>query len=333
MRKTSGLKSVVTAVFGNTLVALMKLIAWVMTGSSVMLSEGIHSVADTANQALLFLGIKRSERPADDDFQYGYRQERFFWALISACGIFFLGAGVTFYQGLSSIVRQEVSHPNSWTFIILGLSFILESYSLMTAYKEAKKSAGNKSVYAHLKRSGDPTIKAVVYEDSAALVGIAIAFISLILTEITGNFFWDGVGSILISFLLASISIILIVTNRRFLLNKSIPKHYREEIKKTLLAEDLIDETYDLKTTMIGVDGFIVKVEVEVNGHYLAKKIFNSMDMEGEYEDIENYNDFIKYSSKLCDRTTRALGREIDEIEKRIIDKIPNIRHIDIETN
>lgn len=331
--KASGEKSVTTAVIGNTLVAFLKIVGWLMTGSSVMLAEGIHSIADTANQTLLYLGIKRSERPADDDYQYGYRQERFFWALISACGIFFLGAGVTFYQGLSAILLEETAHTSHWTFIILSISLVLEGYSLFTAYKEARHAAGKEPILVHLKHSGDPTILAVLYEDSAALVGIFIAIASLIATHITGNPFWDGLGSIFVSILLAIVSISLIIANRSFILNKSVPRHFRERIKEALLAEDLVDEIHDLKTVMIGVDGFIVKVEIEVNGHYLAEKIFRSTNMKDEYSDIKGYNDFVVYSSRLCDQTTRIMGREIDEMEKHIIEKIPNIQHIDIETN
>lgn len=331
--KASGIKSVTTAVTSNITVALLKIIGFFMTGSSVMLSEGIHSIADTANQTLLYLGIKRSERPANDDFQYGYRQERFFWALISACGIFFLGAGVTFYQGISSIFAPEMTRVDDWTYIILLVAFVTEGYSLITAYKEARHAAGEERILSYLKRSGDPTILAVLYEDSAALVGIIIAFSSLILTQLTGDPLWDGLGSILVSILLAIVSILLIKANRGFILNKSVPRHFREKIKEALLAEDLVDEIHDLKTTMIGVDGFIVKVEIEANGHYLAERIFNSSNMRDEYEDIKDYNDFVIYSSRLCDRTTRIMGREIDEMEKHVIAKIPNIQHIDIETN
>lgn len=330
---TSGFKSVLTAVVGNAFVALLKFIGWLMTGSSVMLSEGIHSIADTANQALLFIGIKRSQRPADDNYQYGYRQERFFWALISACGIFFVGAGVTFVHGIYSLIEKEISHPNIWTFVILGCSFVLEGFALATAYGEAKKYAGDEPVLKHLKHSGDPTIMAVLYEDSAALIGIIIALLSIILANATGNPIWDGIGSILVSLLLASISVLLIYTNRGYILNKSVPWYMKEKIKEALLAEGLIDEIFDLKTTMIGVDGYIIKVEIEVNGYYLAKKIFESTDMHCEYDEIENYNDFIKYSSKLCDQTTRTMGREIDEIERRMIEKFPKIKHIDLETN
>lgn len=331
--KASGAKSVVTAVFGNLIVALLKMAGWTLTGSSVMLSEGIHSFADTANQSLLYLGIKRSERPADDEFQYGYRQERFFWALISACGIFFVGAGVTFYHGIGSIIHKEHASFGPWVLIILAVSFILEGYALITAFKEAKHAANGESISTYFKNSGDPTILAVIYEDSAALLGIIVAGISLVLTHITGNSIWDGIGSMFVSLILGVVSILLMMVNRRFILNKSVPKSMKEKIKNALLAEEMIDEIHDFKTFVIGVDVFIVKAEIEVNGHYLAENIFGDINMKEEYEDIKDFQDFVRYSSELCDRTTRILGREIDEIENRVIEKIPNIKHIDIEAN
>ena len=332
-RKASGIRSVVTAVFGNFIVAILKMAGWTLTGSSVMLSEGIHSLADTANQALLYLGIKRSERPADDEFQYGYRQERFFWALISACGIFFLGAGITFYHGVGSILHREHTSFSIWTFIILIVSFILEGYALMTAFKEAKRSAGDESVSFYFKNSGDPTILAVIYEDSAALLGIIVAGVSIFLTHITGNQIWDGIGSILISLILGVVAVLLMIVNRRFILNKAVPKSTKDKIKGALLAEGMIDEIHDFKTFVIGVDVFIVKAEIEVNGHYLAENIFDDINMKQEFSNIKDFQDFVRYSSELCDRTTRILGREIDEIEERVIEKVPNIKHIDIEAN
>jgi len=333
-QKTSGAKSVTAAVSGNLIVAVLKMIGWTITGSSVMLSEGIHSLADTVNQALLLFGIRRSERPADDEFQYGYKQERFFWALISACGIFFLGAGVTFYHGIGSIIQKEITHFNAWTFLILAASFCLEGYALLTAYKEAKHAAaGKESVYSYFKNSGDPTILAVIYEDSAALSGIIIASVSIFLTYITGNVIWDGIGSILIALLLGTVAILLMMVNRRFILNKSVPRHMREKIKEALLAEGMVDEIHDFKTVMVGVDVFMVKAEIEINGHYLAENIFDDINMREEHDKIKNFQDFVRYSSALCDRTTRSLGREIDAMEKRIIEKVPNIKHIDIEAN
>lgn len=331
--KVSGTRSVVTAIFGNLIVALLKMVGWTFTGSSVMLSEGIHSLADTANQSLLFFGIKRSERPADDEFQYGYRQERFFWALISACGIFFLGAGITFYHGIGSLIHHEPTTFSIWTFLILLVSFFLEGYALLTAIREAKHAAGGDSVSNYFKNSGDPTILAVIYEDSAALLGILVASVSILLTRITGNSIWDGVGSIIVSLILGTVSVLLMMVNRRFILNKSVPNCTKEKIKEALLAEELVDEIHDFKTIMVGVDVFVVKADVEVNGHYLAENLFGDIDMKEKYTNIKDFEDFVRYSSELCDRTTRIMGREIDEMETRIIEKVPNIKHIDIEAN
>lgn len=330
---SAGTKSVLTAVAGNFIVALLKTGSWFFTGSSVMLSEGIHSFADTANQSLLFLGIKRSEKPANDEFQYGYLQERFFWSLVSACGIFFLGAGITFYHGLRSLMHPEAHETNLWLLIILLISAALEGYALLTAITEAKEAAGEEPVLKFLKHSADPTVLAVIYEDSAALFGILIAFIATILTELTKNPIWDSIGSIFVSLLLAIVAILLMNVNRKYILHKSVPSHIRAKIKKVLEEEELVDEIHDLKTIMIGVDGFIVKAEIEINGHFLSEKIIETRDMNHDYEEIKDFNHFTRYTSDLCDQATRIMGREIDELEKRVMEKIPSIRHLDIETN
>jgi zinc transporter 9 len=328
-----GLKSVITAILGNTMVGILKFVGFFVTGSSVMLSEGIHSIADTANQSLLFLGIKRSEKPADEKFHYGYAQERFFWALISACGIFFLGAGVTTYHGIEVLRHPIHTEPSMWVFIILALSFILEGYALVTALKEAKRMAGNEKLFKHLNHSGDPTILAVIYEDSAALAGIVIALIATVLTNLSGNPVWDGIGSVLVGVLLGWVALSLISINRRFLLNKSVPHHVREKIMDVLKSQDIVEEVHDLKTVMIGTDGYIIKAEIEINGHVLAEKIFDTENMKVVYEDMENYTDFLKHTHEMIDQTTRLLGREIDRIETEITKEIPNIKHIDIEAN
>jgi len=328
-----GLRSVLTAVIGNGLVAIFKFAGFYVSGSAVMLSEGIHSIADTANQALLLIGIIRSERPADDKFNYGYFQERFFWALISACGIFFLGAGFTIYHGISSISHHEVAHIGNTLYYVLFLSFIFEGYALRTAIKEAKHNAKGAKIFNYMRRSGDPTIMAVIFEDSAALVGISIAFISIILTKLTGINYWDGIGSIMIGILLGVIAIALIKNNREFLLNRSVPKHVHKKILHFLERQKLVDEIHDFKTVMISSDGCRVKAEIEINGHVLADKIFESRDFKKEYEHIKSYESFVKFCADFSDEVTRTLGKEIDTLEKAIAEEIPTVKHIDIETN
>lgn len=332
-KRPLGHKSVLTAMLGNATVMAIKFAGFFASGSAVMLSEAIHSVADTANQALLFVGIKRSQKPADEDFNYGYLQERFFWSLLSACGIFFLGAGFTLYHGLESLLHPAPAHLNGWLIPILLVSFLFESLALATAIRELRKAAKDESLIKFTKHSGDPTLLAVVYEDSAAILGIFIALASIVLTKMTGLYFWDAIGSIFIGLLLAIIASLLIKQNRDLLIGRAVPRHIRKKIFAILLHQKIVDEVHDFKTVMIATDGYRIKAEIEVNGHYLADKIFESRDFREEYEEIENYDDFVRFCTLFADEVTRTLGREIDSLEDTIEKEVPLVKHIDIEAN
>lgn len=328
-----GAKSVITALSTNALIGALKFVAFFMTGSGVMLSEGIHSIADTANQFFLFIGIKRGIKPADDEFNYGYRAERFFWSLLSACGIFFLGAGVTIYHGITSLIHEDAVGFSIWTIIILGGSFLLEGFSLLTAYREIKAQSGKEKIIKFIRHSGDPTLLAIIFEDGAALTGILIAATSVILTQLTGASYWDAVGSILVGVLLGVVAVSLMAINRQLLLGRAAPKHIRKKIFTILLHEKVVDEVHDFKTVMLATDGYRVKAEIEVNGEYLANRIFDSREFKREYEEIKSYQDFVKFCSDFSDEVVRTLGTEINCLEEKIEKEVPTVRHIDIETN
>jgi len=328
-----GKRSVIFALLGSVILGILKIGAFVFTRSGVLLSEGVHSIADTANQTFLLIGIKRAQKPADESFNYGYRNERFFWSLLSACGVFFLGAGVTLYEGVHSLIYPTASAFSFWTILVLVFSFFLEGIALVSAVKEMRKLAGNESLFKYSRHSGDPTLMAVIYEDSAAIVGILIAITTTVLVRVTGAHYWDPIGSILISFLMAFVAISLIQINRQLLIGRAIPQHIRKKIFTILMNQKVVDEVHDFKTVMIATDGYRVKAEIEVNGHYLADKIFESRDFKKEYEEIEDYNDFVKFCSSFSDEVTRTLGKEIDLLEEEIENEVPSVKHIDIETN
>lgn len=328
-----GKASVIVALIGNSVAGIAKFIAFFFSGSSVMLSEGIHSITDVTNQVFLLIGINRSKRPADDDFNYGYRGERFFWSLLSACCVFFFGAGVTLYHAVSSFTHQESVEVNIFTISVLVVSFIVEGIALRSAVNELRRHAKDESVFKYAKHSGDPTLLAIIYEDSAAIFGIFIAFISMVLVKLTGNHIWDIVGSALIGLLLGFVAITLMNINRKLLIGRSIPQHVRKKIFTVLLNQPVVEEVHDFKTVMMATDGYRVKAEVEVDGHYLADKIFSTRDFKKEYQDIKNYQDFIKFCVMYSDEVTRTLGREIDELEKEIEEEVPMVKHIDIEAN
>ncbi len=328
-----GKRSVTIAIISNSIVGASKLVAFLFTGSGVMLSEFIHSIADTANQLFLFIGIERSHKPADDSYNYGYKNERFFWSLLSACGVFFIGAGVTIYHGIDTLLTHTESHFSTWTITVLLVSALLEGFSLFMAIRELRRIADGENIFKYVRHSGDPTLLAIIYEDSAAVVGVGIAIFSLILVNLTGQSYWDSYGSILIGLLLGVVAIILMNVNREYLLGRAVPKHIRKKIFTILSNQPVVDEIHDFKTIMITTDGYRVKAEVEINGHYLADLILESRDFRKEYESIEDYNDFIKFCVGFSDEVTRTLGKEIDKLEEVIEDEVPTVTHIDIEAN
>lgn len=331
-QQSQGFSSVLFALSGNLLITLMKFAGFTVSGSSALFSEAIHSFADTMNQSLLMIGIKKSSKAADEQFAYGYGQERFLWALISACGIFFLGAGVTVVNGINTLRHPAEVHITSLSFVILIISFIVESITFYIAFKELKKNAkaiGGKSLF----KDGDPTTIAVIYEDGVALLGVLVAFVSIMLYKITGNVYWDAAGSIIVGILLAAIAVILINKNRAFLIKKSIPEPVKKKIIKILEADPVVEKVLDFKSTILDVGSYHIKCEIEFNGSALLKKIEGN-DLKEDYDEIkDSFEDFKKYLVRHVDRTPRIIGQRIDEIEKRIQKEVPGIEHIDIEVN
>lgn len=325
--------SVSAAVVGNAIIAVIKLLGFLSSGSGSLFSEAIHSFADTSNQALLMIGVKRSSKQATDAFSYGYKKERFLWALISACGIFFIWAGVTTYHGIITLMSPGEIHINQRTFIILGISLVIESITLGIAINEIKKSS------THRKRKlimehGDPITLAVVYEDTIAVVGVIIATTGLLASYITKNPLRDSITSIIIWILLWFMAIVLINKNRKLLIGKSIPSEIKDGIIEIMEQDEIIEKVLDFKSTMLDMDTYHIKCEIECNGTGLLKEINRNNFLKNEYKEVkESYEDFLEFCIDYTRRVPRIIGTKIDTLEKKIKDKYPQVRHIDIEIN
>lgn len=329
--KIHGTLSVTLALIGNASITIIKFLGWLLSGSSALFSESVHSFADTMNQSLLLVGIKRSVRKADEDHTYGYGQERFLWALISACGIFFLGAGVTIYHGITTLTHPTEARIGIAIFLILITSFIIESFTLYVAMRELRKSFPHDKL-SKILEEGDPTTIAVIYEDGVAVVGVLVALVSIALTKITGQLYWDSIGSIIIGLMLGVVAIILINKNRDFLLHKAIPDDIQDGILEILALEPAIEKVVDFKSTILDVGSYHVRCEVEFNGSYLLKHIQG--DLRSEFEEIDgDFEEFKKFSARFIDRIPRLVGEHINHIEERVQKKFPSIIHIDIEIN
>ena len=331
--KVSGLLPVIAAFTGNILVFIAKLAGFVLTGSGAMFSETVHSLADTVNQALLFIGVRKSIKQPDEFFPYGYGKERFIWAMISALGIFFVGCGVTVYRGLSSLISPASIHYNTVTLYILGSSFIIESFTLYLALHDIKKHFPD----ARLKKimaEADPTTLAVVYEDGLAVIGVIVAFASIIVAHLTGQVYWDAIGSVIIGLLLGVAAVLLIAKNRSYLLTKSIPEETEELIKEILNNDPTIEKVLDFKSAVLDVDKFLIKCDVEFNASSLIKELAQHHFLQNEYEEArESYENFMKFSVDYMDRVPLLVGKKIDELEKKIRAQVPQAVFIDIEIN
>lgn len=332
--KTQGNKSVIAALFGNTFVTIIKTIVAVSSGSASMFAESIHSFADTLNQSLLLIGLKRSKRPADLSRGYGYGIERFFWSLISACGILFIGAGVTVYHSIESLIHHNsgiTADYNFFTIIVLCLAFVVEGITLYIAFKELK---GGQKLSKKIFANADPVTLAVVYEDSAAVLGVLVALAAQFLMHFTGNDVYDGIGGIIVGFILGFLAIILIVKNHQYIIGKSLDEETTEEIIEFLMKDPCIENISEFKSVAIDIKKYRIYTTVEWNGSPLYEDIYEAGDLKEEFDNIkDDFTEFAKLMFKTTDRIPRLVGSHIDEIEKRIKEKFPEIVYVDIEIN
>ncbi len=328
-----GMTPVVAALLGNTSVTIIKGVVAAMSGSSAMFSEAVHSFADTLNQTLLLIGLRRSRKKPDEEFGYGYGFERFFWALISACGIFFVGAGVTIYHGITSLQHPQPVTIDLLTFAVLLVAFVIESWTLMVASR-ALVAAHPESSWRERLNHADPTTLAVFLEDGIAVLGVAVAATAISTSFITQNVAWDAYGSIVIGVLLAIAAVILIIKNRQYLIGRSIPEGERAAILELLSKEPAIERVIDFKSTVLDIGVYRIKCEVEFNGSALLHAEHQMEELRNDYEKIKNdYEEFKKFYVDYADRVPRLIGKRIDEIESKIREQFPKVRHIDIEIN
>ncbi len=332
-QSVSGLLPVIAAFSGNAFVCAAKFGGFAFTGSGAMFSEAIHSLADTANQFLLIIGVRKSTKQPDNQYPYGYGRERFIWALISACGIFFIGCGITVYHGVMALLEKPAFHFSVWNLYILAAAFIIESFTLWLAIKDVS-SHFPEAKLSKIMAEADPTTLAVVYEDGLAVIGVLVAALSLAITYFTGQIYWDAVGSIVIGVLLGVAAIVLIAKNRNYLITRSVPKETEELIIEILNADPTVEKVLDFKSAVLDVDKYLIKCDIEFNASSLFKEMAHHDFLQNEYEEVkESYENFVKFSVDYMDRVPRLVGKKIDDLENKIREEVPQAIFIDIEIN
>src|SRR3954469_23332235 len=220
MSAEGGTKAIVAALGANLGIAVSKFVAFVFTGSSSMLAESIHSVADSGNQGLLLLGTKRSERDRTPQHPFGYGRERYFYAFIVALVLFTVGAVFSLYEGIHKMQHPEEVKAPIWAFTVLLIAIALEGYSFRTAIQESNHIRGTQSWVQFIRRAKAPELPVVLLEDFAALIGLVLAIVGIAIAVITGDGVWDGVGSVAIGLLLGVVAVILAIETKSLLLGE-----------------------------------------------------------------------------------------------------------------
>lgn len=319
------------AIIGNFAVMCAKFVAYWVTDSGAMLSEGIHSAADVLNQSLIMLGLWLGRRTADAERPYGYHGDRFIWSMISAVGIFFLGCGVTAYHAIHSMIAPRVITPSIWAYLVLGISFVIEGAVFLIALRAFLKDCGDRPKFRFLVREADPPQVAVLLEDGVAVTGILFAVTAIGLTNITGDPIWDSIGALLIALLLGGVAAVLVAQNRRLLLGTSVPSRVRDSVMRVLFEHPSVEAVYDFKSRMLSVDKYRVKMEVEFDGKAIARKMESLL--REAYPQIDSYERFAAFCESFAEQVIDALGDEIDALEAEIRAKVPSIQHVDIEAD
>ncbi|CAN5130329.1 cation diffusion facilitator family transporter [soil metagenome] len=251
------------AIAANVAIAVTKFVVAGITGSSAMLSEGIHSAVDTFNGILLLVGLRLSQRPATPEHPFGHGKELYFWSLIVAVLIFGLGGGVSFYEGVQHILHPEPLQDAMWNYIVLGLAFLFEGASFVVALRQFLAKKGKQPFWQALHNSKDPTTYTVLAEDSAALVGLVIAGVGIGLSHWLNMPELDGVASLLIGLLLCGVAIVLMTESRGLLIGEGIRPETARAVRSIALAEPGVRDVGRVLSMYIGPDDVLVTMDLD----------------------------------------------------------------------
>lgn len=259
-----GQKAVKAALLANILVALIKLVAAFFTNSKAMLAEGIHSSADSLNQILLLIGIKQSSKRPDDNHNFGYGKSQFFWSMMVGVILFFLGGAYAIYEGYEKIIHPEQLEYAYVVLLILFAGAVIEGKSFYVAYQEFKEQADGEDIFSYIKNTTNSSLIVILLEDSAALVGLLIAFIGTILTIFVSPVF-DGISSMLIGFLLTFVAYTLTREIYKLIIGESMTPQEHQEIKEQIEGYQIVSSVLSLRSMYLGNDKAIIIVQVDMN--------------------------------------------------------------------
>jgi cation diffusion facilitator family transporter len=279
MSAASGTRAIIAALAANLGIATTKFIAFALTGSSSMLAESIHSVADSGNQALLLVGGKRARREATPEHPFGFGRERYVYAFIVSIVLFSVGGLFALYEGYHKL---HDPHPiESWQWVpivVLLIAIGLEGFSFRTAIQESNKLRAKSTWVEFIRRSRVPELPVVLLEDFAALIGLAFALFGVTLTLVTDDGIWDGIGTVLIGLLLVCVAVILAIETKSLLIGESATKEHVGKIEAALVDGDEIERIIHMKTMHLGPEELLVAAKIGVPRAATAADVANAID-------------------------------------------------------
>lgn len=290
-------KVIFAALAGNSLIAVTKFGAAAYTGSSAMLSEAIHSLVDTGNQGLLLYGLKQGAKPADEDHPFGYGMELYFWTFVVAIIIFAIGAGVSIYEGIEKIGDPHPVSNAIVSYLVLGAAFIFEAFAWYIAFKEFKRSKGRLGWIEAVRRSKDPSVFTVLFEDTAAMLGLFVAFVGIALGDWLDMPVLDGVASVVIGIILAVTAAILAYECKGLLVGEAADPEVRRSVRALAKDQKGVEGVNELLTMHLGPQDVLLNI---------------SLDMDDDLSTID-------------------VEKAVSRLEKQVKEKHPEIKRVFVE--
>ena len=266
-------KAVYAAIAGNLAIAATKFAAAAITGSSAMLSEGIHSLVDTGNGGLLLLGIRRGRRPPDDAHPFGYGKELYFWTLIVAILIFAVGGGISLYEGILHLMNPHPMEHVAWNYGVLGLAIVFEGFSFSVALREFRAETGGRPIWQSIRRSKDPTTFTVLFEDTAAMLGLLVALAGVFVGHQLDNPYLDGAASVIIGLLLGGVAVVLASESRGLLVGEGADPQTLESIRALATAEPGVERVRSPLTMYFGPHTVLLTMDIQFRPELTASEV------------------------------------------------------------
>jgi len=279
MSTQGGTKAILAALAANAGIAVTKFVAFALTGSSSMLAEGVHSVADSGNQLLLLLGGKRAQREADDEHPFGYGRSRYFYAFVVSIVLFSIGGLFALYEAYHKFLEPHPIEGQWWwvPLAVLGLAIVMESFSFRTAIHESRPHKGKKSWWSFIRTSKSPELPVILLEDFGALIGLVFALFGVSMTLLTHDGRWDAIGSAAIGVLLVAIAAVLATETKSLLLGEGASKENAEAIRSAIVGEGVASVIH-VKTLHLGPEELLVAAKIEVSEVATAAEVAQAID-------------------------------------------------------